>query len=475
MTKSVRVRFAPSPTGLLHLGSVRIALFNYLFAQQNNGTFILRIEDTDAERNFDPGAKLILQDLAWLGLVYQEGPEIEGPYGPYFQSERFDIYKEHLDRLIGKNDVYRCFCTEEELEKKRVRQIALKQPPRYDRICLQLTKEDVTTKLDQATPFIWRFKLDSKAHVSVNDMARTTIEFDLSHFSDFPITRKNGSFTFLFANAVDDIVMNISHIIRGEDHISNTPCQIALYQAFQFPSPTFWHMPIICNTEGKKLSKRDFGFSLQDLKEGGFLAEAINNYLAIIGGSFKQEIMTLQELVAAINFTTINPVSTIKYDVEKLTWVNHQWLTKYSTEQLLEEALPFLLKQYPEIMTIDRSIALTLLKAIQPELKTLKDIPNLLAFYFTAPTVSKESLLSIEPNETTQCLLDTFKQHYDKLSTPELFYTTIAHYCKEQGISVKNCWKILRTVLTGSAHGPGIKELITLLGAQETKKRIDLV
>ena len=273
---SVRVRFAPSPTGIMHLGNVRAALINYLFAQKNQGTFVLRIEDTDQERNENIFTQRILDDLAWLGLTYTEGPSKSGPYEPYFQSERGLIYQDFLKILEAKNLVYRCFCTIEDIEKKRQRQIALKQPPRYDRTCLRLSPELVTIKVAQSTPFIWRFQLPDSS-IAVHDLARGVIDFDLKNISDFALTRTNGTFTFMFANFVDDLTMKISHVIRGEDHLTNTAGQAALYAALEVDTPIFWHLPIIVNSEGKKLSKRDFGFSLEDLRNAGFLPEAIDN------------------------------------------------------------------------------------------------------------------------------------------------------------------------------------------------------
>lgn len=316
----VRVRFAPSPTGLMHLGNVRSALMNFLFARQKKGSFILRLEDTDTQRNFDPNGKQIMADLAWLGLFYDEGPDIGGPCGPYMQSERAAIYGEYLRQLEVKNKVYKCFCTSEELEKKRQRQIALKTPPRYDRSCARLNAQE-SEELSKTKPFIWRFNLEDETekHIEITDLARGTVKYDLKHFSDFPLTRQDGSFTFIFANFVDDVTMLITHIFRGEDHLTNTALQALLYRTFEVKLPLFWHLPIICNSTGKKLSKRDFGFSLGDLHKGGFLPEALNNYLTIIGGGvFKQEVMDMNQLIDAFNFEEINSTGAVKYDLEKL-------------------------------------------------------------------------------------------------------------------------------------------------------------
>ncbi len=469
----VRVRFAPSPTGLMHLGGVRTALFNYLFAKKYNGTFIIRIEDTDLERNFDPGGKEILKDLAWLGLAHEEGPDNGGPYAPYLQSERSALYQEKLTFLHQHHFIYRCFCTVEELERKRKRQIALKLPPRYDRTCCALPADAVEEKLKNGTPFIWRFKIDIEKKVEFIDLARGTIVFDLSHFSDFPLTRQDGSFTFLFVNAVDDIVMNISHVLRGEDHLSNTASQVTLYHAFNHQLPIFWHLPIICNVEGKKLSKRDFGFSLKDLQQAGFLPEALCNYLAIIGSSFKQEIMSLTQLADAIDFAAIHSTGAIRYDLEKLKWVNQQWIaTQYTPEQLTTIATPFLVSVYPQAAQLPHATMLTLIKTIQAELVTLKDIPHVLQFYFEEPIVTHEKLLEHVPQPLLDQSLAIIEAQYTALSSFDLFFTHIKEQCKAHNVPLKTVLITLRLLLSGSPQGPSIKEMITLLGNEVAQRRL---
>ena len=330
----VRVRFAPAPTGMMHLGNIRSALINALYAKRYNGTFVLRIEDTDTDRNYDPNAVEITCDLEWLGLTFNEGPGKGGPHAPYFQSQRTALYQEKLQLLINSGHVYRCFCSEEELEQRRERQRALKLPPRYDRTCLGLDAATIEKYLAENIPFIWRFKLDHDQSITITDLAHKEVTFELKHFSDFPLTRQDGSVTFMFANCVDDIDMEITHVFRGEEHLSNTAGQAALYGAFQKPLPTYWHLPLLCNANGKKLSKRDFGFSLRDLKNEGFTPEAILNYLAIIGGSYQEEIMSFDELANTIDLAHPAKTGSITYDVEKFRWVNRKWIERYTPEEL---------------------------------------------------------------------------------------------------------------------------------------------
>ncbi len=469
---SVRVRFAPSPTGFMHLGNVRAALVNYLYAHQKNGVFILRIEDTDQARNVDPEGRQIIADLAWLNLPYQEGPIVGGPYAPYYQSERSSLYQEHLEKLKKINLVYRCFCTPEELEKRRQRQLALKMPPRYDRKCLQLSQQEIDKNLAEHKPFIWRFKLPDTI-VQVTDLARGTITYDLKHFSDFPLTRADGSFTFIFANFVDDLTMKITHIFRGEDHLSNTGVQAALYGAFTAPIPVFWHLPIMSNAEGKKLSKRDFGFSLNDLRNAGFLPEAIDNYLAIIGGgTFTNEIMSLEELAKSLDFSKTTATGFVRYDTEKLKWVNHKWLGKLSLEDLAQRAKPFIVEKYPEAKKLSTQELAKLLEPIRNDLVTLADAAPQLSFYFTTQEPNQELLVQHNIAQYKNLLTQILSEYTKETFNPELFLQKITQSAKEQKIPAKDIFALLRIALTGTAHGPSIKDLITILGTQESFVRL---
>ena len=470
MKSSIRVRFAPSPTGFMHLGNVRAALLNFLFASHYQGTFILRIEDTDPQRNVDLEGKQILADLGWLSLNYSEGPIIQGPYAPYYQSQRAILYDEYLKFLQEKNRVYRCFCTAEELEKKRQRQIALKQAPRYDRSCAQLSQAHIAQNLEAHIPYIWRFSIGSET-VMIQDLARGMITYDLTHFSDTPLTRQDKSFTFIFANFVDDHVMKISHIIRCEDHLTNTAVQAALYKAFDAEIPVFWHLPIIVNTEGKKLSKRDFGFSLNDLRDSGYLPQAINNYLAIIGGgSFEQEVMSLEELKNAIKFEALASTGHIKYDLEKLRWLNHKWIAKLSPRDLATHCHPFLQKAYPD-HKLSLELLEKLLTGVQTDLVTLADSVKALEYCFIKPQITVDMLAPFifeKSSEFFTSLLKQVEQGQDLL-------TSISPLVKQVGADAKKVYALVRLALTGSPQGPSIKDLVEMLGKDEVIKRLQIL
>lgn len=472
----VRVRFAPSPTGMMHLGNVRAALINYLFAQQKQGTFILRIEDTDAQRMFDPQAQKIMEDLAWLGLTYNEGPVVGGPHAPYYQSERSNLYQKQLDSFKEKNVIYRCFCTEQDLEKTRLRQQALKMPPRYDRTCLRKSQSEIDNLLAEQTPFIWRFKCDHSLALTITDLAHGAITFNMGNFSDFAITRQDGSFTFIFANFVDDLAMEVTHIFRGADHLSNTANQAALFHATNASLPIYWHLPILCNIEGKKLSKRDFGFSLRDLKDAGFLPEAVANYVSIIGGSFKEEIMSLADLVVHFNFENINSSGHITYDVEKLKWINKQWIIKYDPAQLSAQCRPYLEAVYQDACNTDNATLSTLLQTIKSDLTTTQDAVQALQFYFVEPQVTQADIQACIPTTSYEAIYGIVSEQKNLLSENATEFTPqIKMAAKNKNIPLKELFWFLRLAMTGKTNGPGIAELINMLGTKEALKRIETV
>lgn len=455
---TVRIRFAPAPTGWMHLGNVRAAFINALFAKKYAGQMILRIEDTDADRIIDAGGRQIMKDLSWLGIHFDEGP--------YFQSDRRALYQEHLNFLINNNLVYRAFETPEELETQRALQIAQGLPPRYNRASLKLTAQEIAKNLDAGVPFVWRFRLPH-TNVTFHDVARGDMTFDLSNISDFAVTRQDGSFTFIFANFVDDMLMNITHVLRGEDHMTNTAGQIPLYQAFGAHVPVFYHLPIICNIDGKKLSKRDFGFSLDDLNKGGFLPEAICNYLAVIGGSFKNELMNFDELAREVHFDSSSPAGTIRYDAEKLRWFNHKWIGRLDLEELTQRCLPFLQEEFPQV-TATKELS-ELVARVRSDLTTLRDIAELLDFYFVVPQPTAE-LLEAHGCPRYAPMIKQCTLHY---SDAESFIEGVKALCKADGLPLKEVFTLLRVMLTGKSQGLGIKDILAILGTKEAKQRLE--
>ena len=315
--------------------------------------------------------------------------------------------------------------------------------------------------------------MNQETKIQFTDMARGVLEFDLKNFSDYPITRQDGSFTFIFANCIDDIEMKMSHVFRGEDHLTNTVDQVVLYHAFEKPVPTFWHMPIICDIEGKKLSKRNFGFSLNELKEAGYLPEAICNYLAIIGSSFENEIQSLEELIINFNFEHLHSSACIKYDVEKLKWINHKWISSYDIEKLARACVPFLKKKFNNIENLDKTILNNLIKLVQTDLVTLEDSIKALNFYFEEPVLSKTEIQEKLQDINLQSIEKVIKPNLQFLDNPDKFISEIKNKCKENNISLSAIYPFLRLALTGSVKGPNLHGLLEILGKEKAQKRIE--
>jgi nondiscriminating glutamyl-tRNA synthetase len=476
MIKNIRVRFAPSPTGLMHLGNIRVAVMNYLFAKQKRGTLVLRIEDTDASRNVDEAMTGIIEDLDWLGIKFREGPgkrvgsEI-GSFGPYCQSARTCLYQEKLEELWKIGRVYRCFCSQKTLAETREQQLAAGRPPRYDKTCLDFSQDKIDRKLNAGLSYIWRFKVNEHQLLDIDEMARGKVTFDMKNFSDFAITRQDGSFTFTFANFVDDWLMKISHVIRGEDHLTNTAMQSALYDALAVKPPTFWHLSMICNEKGEKLSKRDFGFSLQDLQREGFLPAAVCNYLAILGGSFEQEIMSLEELSNSFNFDKVHSGGGIKYDVEKLKWINHKWIERLSNKELLRLLKPFIKEAFPDYDFLGYVQLSTLISIVRPELKTLAYFAEISKFFFIKPDFDKDEIIKEIGGETFDVIAQIIDNTKFDCSGEELV-KDLKIQAKQRDIKLKDLFVSIRCLLTGEFHGIGIKELFEVLGDKEVQSRL---
>jgi glutamyl-tRNA synthetase len=321
--KAVRVRFAPAPTGHLHVGGARTALFNFLFARRHKGTFILRLEDTDPARSSEEYYHSIITALEWLGLEWDEGPEVGGKYGPYRQSERRAVYDEYLGKLRESGRAYECFCTPEELDERRERMRAAGEAPRYDGRCSDLSAEERERLAGQGLTPCLRFRLDADADLAFDDLIRGRVEIKAADLDDFVIARPDGSPTYNFVCAVDDATMAISHVIRGEDHISNTPRQIAVSRALGFESATFAHVPLLLGPDKSRLSKRHGAKAVSEYKEEGYLPEAFVNFLALLGWSYddEREIFTLKELKKAFSLERVVKKGAV-FDVDKLTWMN---------------------------------------------------------------------------------------------------------------------------------------------------------
>ncbi|MCX5776971.1 MAG: glutamate--tRNA ligase, partial [Candidatus Firestonebacteria bacterium] len=386
-----RVRFAPSPTGYMHIGNARTALFNYLFAKKTGGTFILRIEDTDQERSTPEAVKVIVESLKWLGLDWDEGyfgtGEEKGEFGPYTQMKRLSIYNEYLDKLLKEKKAYYCFCSAEEIEIERQKSVTAGTPYKYSGKCKRLSEEEIKAKLANKERFVVRFQVAENVIVKFTDLVRGPVEFNTKEIGDFVIARSDGVPIYNFAVVIDDNLMKITHVIRGEDHLSNTPRQVLLYEAFNFALPAFAHLSMILGSDRSKLSKRHGETSLLAYRDKGFLPEAMFNYMSLLGWYPKDgvEIKTKEEICKNFDLKDVGHSGSI-FDEKKLIWVNHEYIMKLSDDVYLKNALPYLAKiEKSEEWKKD-----VLLK-IKTGVKSFNMIPELASVFTEAKAVNQEA------------------------------------------------------------------------------------
>ena len=382
MANEIRTRFAPSPTGYMHVGNLRTALYAYLLAKHDNGTFILRIEDTDQERYVEGAVDIIFNTLKETGLVHDEGPDVGGDYGPYIQSERRDIYKKYAQQLVDSGHAYYCFCDKERLDKLKNRNEQLKQPNKYDKHCLHLSKEEIEENLKNGVPYVIRQNIPKTGTTSFEDEIFGKITVDNDTLDDNVLLKSDGLPTYNFANVVDDHLMGITHVIRGNEYLSSTPKYNLLYEAFGWEIPKYIHCSPVMKDAQHKLSKRNGDASYEDLKAKGYLTEAILNYIALLGWSpqGEQEIFTLPELVEAFEISGISKSPAI-FDEQKLRWMNGEYIRKMSPEQFYELALPYLKEAVKREDINLKEIA----ELIHTRTEVLNDIPEMVDFIDTLP------------------------------------------------------------------------------------------
>ena len=475
----VRVRYAPSPTGHLHIGGARTALFNYLYAKHHGGDFIFRLEDTDIERNIEGGEASQLDNLAWLGIIPDESPLNPNPkYAPYRQMERLDIYKKYVDELIEKGYAYKCFCTPEELDAEHERQTQQGLAPKYNRKCCYLSPEEIKAKEEAGIPYTIRVKVPAKKTYKFNDMIRGHVSFESEDIGDWVLIKANGIPTYNFAVVIDDHTMEISHVFRGEEHLSNTPKQLMIYEMLGWEAPTYGHMTLIVNENRKKLSKRDETIMqfVSQYKEEGYLPDAMFNFMALLGWSpeGEQEIFDHQGLIEAFSETRLSK-SPSMFDKNKLTWVNNRYIKERTLEEVVALCLPYLKEAY-DLSDKSEQWIKNLISVYHDQLSYGKEIVSLVSLFFEDELHLDEEATEFMKDESIPHTLAVFKSKLEALSdeefTKENIQACVKATQKEAGVKGKMLFMPLRIATTGVMHGPDLSSSIMLLGKEKVLSRL---
>ena len=495
MDKKIRVRIAPSPTGDPHVGTAYIGLFNYAFAKHNGGDFLLRIEDTDRTRFSGDSEQQIFDAMKWLGLNYDEGPDVGGDKGPYRQSERFDLYKEYAEKLVEKGEAYYCFCTSDRLQKLRERQVAMKQAPGYDGHCRKLTEEEIKAKLEAGEPYTIRLKMPYEGETIVNDQLRGEIRFENSKIDDQVLLKSDGYPTYHLANIVDDHLMGITHVIRAEEWIASTPKHVQLYKAFGWEEPKWYHMPLLRNADKTKISKRKNPVSLNYYKEEGYLKEGVLNFLALMGWSFggDREIFTLEEMVENFSFDRISLGGPV-FDLVKLGWVNNHHMRLKDLDELTKLSIPYFVQagfykdenlSEKEYNKLKRIVEIT-----REGSQTLKELTVNGAIYFEddfeLPVITEE--MNKKERKSVEKLRSSLEAEIGKISinkfvekisalnediTEDEAKKVLHELQEELGEGPAAVLMPLRAVVTGKARGADLYTVIAVIGKARTLARVE--
>ena len=486
MTSSVRVRFAPSPTGKLHIGGARTAIYNWAFARANGGTFILRIDDTDPTRSTDENTQIILRAMRWLGLDWDEGPEVGGDFGPYAQTERLDLYKEAAQKLWDAGRAYPCFCTTEQLAADRAAAQARKDPFQgYQRRCRDLSREEAQARIDAGEPYVLRIKVPAdRGDVVIHDAVHGDVVFDAKELDDFVIFRSDGTPTYNFATVVDDAMMGITHVIRGDDHLSNTPRQVMVYEALEAPVPTFAHISMILGADGKKLSKRHGATSVEEYRDAGYLSDAFVNYLALLGWSLDGETTVIPRDVLASQFSleriSKNPAT---FDPKKLDWMNAEYINAMSDADFADQIM---LPELHEAGLIDDGFEAdetwvdALAAIVKPRTKMPADAVGVAAPVFaTAQTLEydEKSVAKGLAKEGMGAVLDAARAALEAVSAnawaPEAIDGALEPLPEALDAKKRIVFQAVRVAVCGNMVSPPLGETMSLIGKDDCLARID--
>jgi glutamyl-tRNA synthetase len=470
-----RVRFAPSPTGFLHVGGLRTALYNYLFAKNQNGKTILRIEDTDRSRYVEGAVENLISTLKWAGLEFDEDPVKGGDFGPYTQSERLSFYKSYSEELISKGKAYYCFCTPERLQKLREEQQAQKLQAKYDKHCLHLSKEEIEGKLKSGISRVVRLNAPPDETISFKDIIRGKIEFQSNTVDDQVLIKSDGFPTYHLANVVDDHLMKITHVIRGEEWLSSTPKHILLYKALGWEIPEFAHLPLLLNPDRSKLSKRQGDVAVEDYKSKGYLKEALINFVALLGWNAgdDKEFYYMNELIEKFSLERVNKSGAV-FDIEKLNWLNGEHLRKKSGSEILSLLKEELKNSKYKNNSYSDDYLLNIIEVMKERVIFVKEFFEKSSYFFEAPAEFEPDVVKKRWKEDSANYMEALISSYEKLQNPvkEDFESTLKKTAEELNVAAGKLIHPLRLSLSGVGAGPGVYDIAVILGKDETLKRI---
>ena len=481
-----RVRFAPSPTGYVHIGSLRTALYDFLYAKGKQGKYILRIEDTDRSRFVEGALENLIKSLEWAGVKHDEGVFLEngkivqkGNYGPYIQSERLDLYKEYINKLLDKGLAYRCFCSKERLDKVREEQKKRGETPMYDKHCRGLSQEEIQNNLDEGKDYVIRLKIPEDEDVNFKDLIRGDIAINSKEIDDQVLIKSDGFPTYHFAVVVDDHLMKISHVIRGEEWLTSTPKQVILYNYFGWEVPEFVHLPTVLNKDKKKLSKRQGDVSVSDFKDKGYLPEALVNYLALVGWSPKgnNEIFSMEELINEFSFENVSKTGGV-FDVEKLNWVNSQYIKNYDNEKLYKLIKPFVVKE--ELLNEEEYLnkkdwLIKIIDLVKEKISYLEEIDSHIQMFMGKEVNADDEVKEVLSNDGVRELIHAFIKNLEAIEEVDEEFTKniFKKLQKETGAKGKNLYMPLRGAVTGQLHGPDMGKTFIILGKENIIDRLN--
>jgi glutamyl-tRNA synthetase len=466
MANIVRTRFAPSPTGYLHVGGLRTALFNCLFARHHKGKFILRIEDTDQNRYVEGAVEKLIDSMNQVGLSFDEGPGVGGEFGPYVQSERLDIYRDHTQKLLDSGNAYYCFCTPKRLEKMREAQVARGETPKYDGTCRNLTQTEVEEKISKGIHHVVRLQMPSAGETVVDDLIRGTVTFQNELIDDQILLKSDGYPTYHLANVVDDHLMGVTHVIRGEEWLLSLPKHIQLYRAFGWEPPHMAHLSLLLNPDRSKLSKRQGDVAVEDYLEKGYLPEALINFVALLGWSpgDDREFFSLDELQKEFSLERVNKAGAV-FDVAKLNWMNGNYIRQLSEDNLVNFLTPYLKKSGADIS--DKEKTRKIILAVYKKIDKCTDVYNTAEiFYKDDLEISEAGALEVLKQETSRTVLETFLAKARSLEILDMntFRLAMKEVQTETGIKGPALWQPVRAALTGMLAGPELPVVIEVFG-----------